>query len=255
MATRSSIEWTDMTWNPVTGCTKVSAGCRNCYAERMALRLQAMGQERYARGFSLRLHWDLVDLPYSWSKPKRVFINSMSDLFHPDVPDEFIRAVFKTMSACPIHQFQLLTKRSARLRQMGPSLPWRLNIWAGVSVENEEVAWRVDDLREVPASVRFLSCEPLIGPLDALNLSGIDWVIVGGESGPGARPMKKSWVDSILRQCRSSDVSFFFKQWGGRHKARRGRLLNGATFDEMPLPRARQRLNTAVVAECQLTHA
>jgi len=241
MATRSSIEWTDMTWNPVTGCTKVSAGCKNCYAERMALRLRAMGQERYARGFSLTLHWDLVSLPYSWSKPRRVFINSMSDLFHPEVPDEFIYAVFETMSECPAHQFQLLTKRSARLRKMGPSLPWTLNIWAGVSVETEEVIGRLDDLREVPASVRFLSCEPLIGPLDRLNLSNIDWVIVGGESGPGARPMEKPWVDSILRQCRVSNVPFFFKQWGGRHKARGGRLLNGTTFDEMPSPRARQR--------------
>jgi protein gp37 len=214
----------------------------------MAHRLKAMGQPRYARGFSVNVHWDLVALPYSWSKARRVFVNSMSDLFHPDVPDEFIHAVFKTMSDCSAHQFQLLTKRSARLRQMASSLPWTLNIWAGVSVEDKDVAWRVDDLREVPASVRFLSCEPLIGPLDDLDLSGIDLVIVGGESGPGARPMKKQWVESILRQCRTANVPFFFKQWGGRHKSRRGRILNGATFDEMPFPKARQGAVTEMLA-------
>jgi len=248
MATHSSIEWTDMTWNPVTGCTKVSAGCKNCYAERMAGRLQAMGQPRYARGFTLTLHWDLIDLPYTWSKPRRVFINSMSDLFHPDVPDEFIRAVFETMSNCPAHHFQLLTKRSTRLKHIGPSLPWTLNIWAGVSVENGQAAYRVDDLRGVPAAVRFLSCEPLIGPLDGLDLADIDWVIAGGESGPGARPMSKSWVESLLLQCRSSNVPFFFKQWGGTRKARAGRLLNGKNYDEMPVPRARQSLDSAAAS-------
>ena len=240
MATRSSIEWTDMTWNPVTGCTKVSSGCRNCYAERMAHRLQAMGQERYSRGFELTLHWDLVDLPYSWAKPRRVFINSMSDLFHPEVPDEFIHAVFKTMSECPSHEFQLLTKRSERLRRMADSLPWTLNIWAGVSVEDRRVLNRLDDLREVPAAVRFVSCEPLLGPLESLDLSGIDWVIVGGESGPQSRPMRESWALSIRGQCRSAGVPFFFKQWGGRRKARSGRLLRGGTYDEMPVPNIRQ---------------
>lgn len=236
-----------MTWNPVTGCTKVSAGCKNCYAERMALRLQAMGQERYSNGFSLAIHWDLVDVPRSWSKPRRVFINSMSDLFHPEVPDDFIYAVFKTMSECPSHQFQLLTKRSGRLRDMAASLPWTLNIWAGVSVENVDVTWRIDDLRTVPSAVRFLSCEPLIGPLRFLKLKGIDWVIVGGESGPGARPMKKSWVECIHNQCRSSNIPFFFKQWGGHHKKRRGRLLNSRTYDEMPFPKERHQ-HTAAVA-------
>lgn len=248
MATRSSIEWTDMTWNPVTGCSKVSSGCKNCYAERMARRLQAMGQERYSRGFEPTLHWDLVDLPYSWSKPRRVFINSMSDLFHAEVPDEFIHAVFKTMSECSSHQFQLLTKRSDRLRQLADELPWTLNIWAGVSVEDGRVTGRLDDLRRVPAAVRFVSCEPLLGPLDELDLHGIDWVIVGGESGPGARTMRESWVLSILRQCRTAGVPFFFKQWGGRHKSRAGRLLRGTTYDEMPIPRARQRSKRAGVA-------
>ncbi len=248
MATRSSIEWTDMTWNPVTGCTKVSTGCKNCYAERMALRLQAMGQERYARGFSLTLHWDLVDLPFSWAKPRRVFINSMSDLFHPDVPDEFIQKVFHTMSECPAHQFQLLTKRSERLRLLAPTLPWTLNIWAGVSVENDSVAHRIDDLRGVPAAVRFLSCEPLLGPLISLDLQGIDWVIVGGESGPGARPMHRAWVESVLEQCRSTGVPFFFKQWGGRHKAKAGRELHGRTYDDLPAPRVRQPRALAAVS-------
>lgn len=248
MATRSSTEWTDMTWNPVTGCTKVSAGCRNCYAERMAHRLQAMGQERYSRGFELTLHWDLVDLPYSWAKPRRVFINSMSDLFHPEIPDEFIHAVFKTMSECPSHQFQLLTKRSERLRRMADSLPWTLNIWAGVSVEDRRVVGRLDDLRGVPAAVRFVSCEPLLGPLEDLDLGGIDWVIVGGESGPRSRPMRESWALSILGQCRSAGVPFFFKQWGGRHKSKAGRLLQGETHDEMPVPRVRQGREQAVAS-------
>jgi protein gp37 len=237
MATRSAIEWTDMTWNPVTGCSKVSSGCKNCYAERMALRLQAMGQPRYANGFSLTLHWDLVDLPRAWSKPRRVFINSMSDLFHPDVPVQFIRAVFNTMSCCPSHQFQLLTKRSGRLRELAQDLPWTLNIWAGVTVENEQACHRIDDLRELPAAVRFLP---------NLDLSGIDWVIVGGESGPGARPMTRSWVDGVLDRCRSQEVPFFFKQWGGRHKSKNGRLLDGKTYDEMPIARDRQSRKTAV---------
>jgi protein gp37 len=205
----------------------------------MAKRLRAMGLERYARGFSPTLHWDLVDLPFSWSKPRHVFVNSMSDLFHPSVPDEFVDAVFKTMSRCPAHQFQLLTKRSERLRETCGSLPWTPNIWVGVSVENQAVAGRIDDLRAVPSAVRFLSCEPLIGPLDDLDLKGVDWVIVGGESGPGARPIKAEWVRSILARCRSLNVPFFFKQWGGRHRSRAGRLLDGGTFDEMPTPKAR----------------
>lgn len=235
MATQSAIEWTEMTWNPVTGCTKVSEGCRHCYAERMALRLRAMGNRRYANGFDVTLHDDLVDLPRTLRQPRPIFVNSMSDLFHEDVPEEFIGRVFETMVACPQHTFQVLTKRSRRLRDMAGRLPWPKNVWIGVSVENERVLGRMDDLREVPASVRFVSCEPLLGPLDNLNLRGIHWVIVGGESGPHARPMKPEWVESILEQCRQAGVAFFFKQWGGTRKEFTGRLLHGRTYDEMPV--------------------
>jgi protein gp37 len=235
MATKSTIEWTEMTWNPVTGCTKVSEGCRHCYAERMALRLRAMGNRRYVNGFEVTLHDDLVDLPRSLRQPRVIFVNSMSDLFHEDVPEEFIGRVFETMAACPQHTFQVLTKRSRRLREMAGRLPWPKNVWIGVSVENHRVLGRIDDLRQVPASVRFLSCEPLLGPMDDVNLDGIAWVIVGGESGPGARPMKPEWVESILKQCRRAQVAFFFKQWGGTRKDIAGRELNGRTYDELPM--------------------
>ena len=235
MATKSTIEWTEMTWNPVTGCTKVSEGCRHCYAERMALRLQAMGNRRYINGFDVTLHDDLVDLPRTLRQPRVIFVNSMSDLFHEDVPEEFIGRVFETMAACPQHTFQVLTKRSGRLREMASRLPWPKNVWIGVSVENQRVLGRIDDLIQVPASVRFLSCEPLLGPMDGLDLEGIAWVIVGGESGPGARPMKPEWVESILNQCRRAKVAFFFKQWGGPRKDIRGRKLNGRTYDELPM--------------------
>lgn len=234
MATKSHIEWTEMTWNPVTGCDKVSQGCKFCYAERMAHRLHAMGVERYRNNFKVTLHEDLIGLPYKWTKPKIVFVNSMSDLFHEDVPLDFIRRVFDSMAHCPQHVFQILTKRSQRLLQICHDLPWTQNIWMGVSVENEKVQNRVSDLSQVPAKVRFLSCEPLIGALDNLPLNGIHWVIVGGESGPGARPMKSEWVDSILKQCKENDVAFFFKQWGGVRKDRTGRTLHGRTYDEMP---------------------
>lgn len=235
MATKSTIEWTEMTWNPVTGCTKVSEGCRHCYAERMALRLRAMGNRRYVNGFGVTLHDDLVDLPRSVRQPRLIFVNSMSDLFHEDVPEEFIRRVFETMVACPQHTFQVLTKRSRRLREMASQLPWPKNLWIGVSVEEQRVLGRIDDLRLVPATVRFLSCEPLLGPMDGLSLEGIAWVIVGGESGPGARPMKPEWVESILKQCRQAKVAFFFKQWGGARKDITGRELNGRTYDELPM--------------------
>jgi protein gp37 len=234
VATNSKIEWTEMTWNPVTGCTRVSEGCRHCYAERMARRLKAMGNARYANGFKVTLHADLVDLPRRMRSPRVIFVNSMSDLFHEKVPSEFIRRVFDTMAACPQHTFQVLTKRSQRLRELAPALPWPRHIWMGVSVEDGRVLNRIADLRAVPAPVRFLSCEPLIGPLDSVPLDGISWVIVGGESGPGARPMAKAWVDSIRRQCRSADVRFFFKQWGGARKDLNGRELDGRTYDEMP---------------------
>ena len=234
MATHSTIEWTEMTWNPLTGCTKISAGCKHCYAERMAKRLNAMGMARYRNGFGLTLHEDLVELPLKWKTPRRVFVNSMSDLFHADVPLEFIQRVFETMHRCPQHTFQVLTKRSERLRELAPQLHWPANVWMGVSVENEAVAFRVDDLRQVPAAVRFLSVEPLIGPLENLRLDGIHWVIVGGESGPGARPMAREWVESLHRQCEAGDVPFFFKQWGGTRKDRTGRELHDRTYDAMP---------------------
>jgi len=235
MATVSTIEWTEMTWNPVTGCLKVSQGCKHCYAERMAKRLHAMGAVRYRNGFEPALHEDLVDLPKRWKKPRVIFVNSMSDLFQEDVPDDFIRRVFATMRACPQHTFQILTKRSDRLKKLGKTLHWTENIWMGVSVEDARVLGRITDLASVPAHIRFLSCEPLIGPLENLSLKDIHWVIVGGESGPGARPMKREWVESIHSQCRRSEVPFFFKQWGGVRKDITGRELYGRTYDEMPL--------------------
>jgi protein gp37 len=235
VATQSNIEWTEMTWNPVTGCTKVSQGCKNCYAERMAKRLHAMGVERYRNGFSVTLHPDLVDLPRAWRKSRKVFVNSMSDLFHDDVPLEFIQQIFDTMNACPQHTFQILTKRSGRLIDVASRLPWPRNIWMGVSVENANAIDRVHDLARVPAAVRFLSCEPLIGPLENLPLASIHWVIVGGESGPRSRPMAKEWVESIFAQCRRANVRFFFKQWGGVRKDLTGRQFHGRTYDEMPV--------------------
>jgi protein gp37 len=238
MAGSSSIEWTEATWNPVTGCTKVSEGCRNCYALRMAKRLHAMGNHRYVNGFEVTLHHDLISKPLEWKKPRRIFVNSMSDLFHKDVPDSFIFAVFETMVKAYHHTFQVLTKRSDRLAELGQRLPWAPNIWIGVSVEDEKVVNRIDDLRQVPADVRFLSCEPLIGPLNKLNLNGIHWVIVGGESGPGSRPMNSEWVTSIRDQCKEQNTAFFFKQWGGVQKHRFGRELEGKTYDEYPVVNA-----------------
>jgi protein gp37 len=234
MATDSNIEWTEFTWNPVTGCIKLSQGCKNCYAERMAKRLKAMGSERYVSGFKPTLHWDLVDAPLSWRKPRLVFVNSMSDLFQEDVPEPFIGRVFDSMVASPKHTFQILTKRSERLREMSSRLPWPKNVWMGVSIEDARVVNRAVDLASVPAAVRFLSCEPLIGPLESLPLENIDWVIVGGESGPRSREMKPAWVKSIRNQCRKQRVAFFFKQWGGVRKDLTGRLLDGRTYDEMP---------------------
>ena len=235
MANKSNIEWTEMTWNPVTGCTKVSQGCKHCYAERMAKRLTAMGAERYRNGFSVTLHPDLVDIPRGWRLPRVVFVNSMSDLFHDDIPLAYIQRVFATMRDCPRHTFQVLTKRSERLADLAPQLPWPENVWMGVSVEDVRVLHRVADLQSVQAKVRFLSLEPLIGPLESLPLDGIHWVIVGGESGPQARPMRKEWVKDILRQCRAAKVPFFFKQWGGTRKDLTGRELYGRTYSEMPV--------------------
>lgn len=237
MALNSSIEWTEATWNPVTGCDKVSPGCKHCYAERMALRLQAMGQPRYSRGFRVRLHPDLVTLPCSWRTPRLIFVNSMSDLFHEGVPYDFIRRIFETMAACPQHTFQVLTKRSRRLAHLADFLPWPANVWMGVSVESERYAWRAHDLITVPASVRFVSVEPLLGPVLSLPLDRIDWVIVGGESGPGCRPMHLEWVRCLRDQCLQRGVPFFFKQWGGVWKKRNGRLLDGRLWEQMPRSR------------------
>jgi protein gp37 len=223
-----------MTWNPVTGCSKVSDGCKNCYAERMAKRLQAMGIVRYQNAFRLTLHDDLIELPLKWKQPKVVFVNSMSDLFHEDIPVEFIQKVFDSMARSPQHIFQVLTKRSRRLKNIAAELPWPDNVWMGVSVENSQTGYRIQDLCTVPAAVRFLSCEPLIGPIQRLPLVGIHWVIVGGESGPGARPMHSEWVEDILGQCEAANVAFFFKQWGGTRKNRAGRKLHNQTYDEMP---------------------
>jgi protein gp37 len=243
MATTSSIEWTEATWNPVTGCTKISEGCRNCYAHTMAKRLHAMGNPRYEKGFEVTLHLDLIDLPLRWKKPRVIFVNSMSDLFHKDVPLEFIKAVFETMENAPWHTFQVLTKRSDRLAELAPQLPWPRNVWQGVSVEDERVMYRIDDLRRTPAQTRFLSCEPLIGPLNNLNLDGIHWTIVGGESGFGARQMNPDWVRNIRDQCLEQNVAFFFKQWGGVQKHRTGRILDGMTWDEYPSHLAEDLIN------------
>jgi protein gp37 len=235
MALSSSIEWTDSTWNPVTGCTKISSGCANCYAERMALRLKAMGNPNYANGFSVTMHEDALELPLKWRKPQTIFVNSMSDLFHEDIPVEFILRIFDVMCRARWHYFQILTKRSKRMLELSPQLPWMPNIWMGVTVEEQNYTYRIDHLRRTGANVKFLSLEPLLGPISSLRLDGIDWVIVGGESGPKSRPMKKSWVIDIRNQCQEERVPFFFKQWGGVNKKKAGRELEGRTWDEIPL--------------------
>ena len=232
---QSHIEWTQMTWNPTTGCDKVSAGCKHCYAEVMTRRLRAMGIDKYKDGFKIRVHQDALQIPYSWKSSKVVFVNSMSDLFHDDVPLDFIKNVFEVMNSCPQHTFQVLTKRAQRLYELHHHLNWTNNIWMGVSVENEKVTERINFLSQIDAKMKFLSCEPLIGPLSNMNLENIDWVIVGGESGAKARPMKELWVWDIKQQCQEAGVAFFFKQWGGVRKSRTGRILGGQTYDEMPI--------------------
>jgi len=235
MATQSTIEWTESTWNPVSGCTKTSAGCLNCYAERMAKRLQAMGQNRYKNGFKLTLHPEALNEPYHWKKPRVVFVNSMSDLFHEEIPIEFIQDVFSVMNNNKRHTFQILTKRSERLRELAPLLDWPENIWMGVTIENNDYINRADDLRTISAAIKFLSLEPLLGPIPDLDLKGIDWVIVGGESGPRARPMQEQWVLDIKKKCENKHkIPFFFKQWGGVNKKKTGRLLHGKTWDNYP---------------------
>ncbi|PJH74645.1 MAG: hypothetical protein CO064_10980 [Anaerolineae bacterium CG_4_9_14_0_8_um_filter_58_9] len=259
MSTHSGIEWTESTWNPLTGCTKISPGCSRCYAERMAKRLQAMGQPNYANGFKLAMHEHALEKPLEWKTPQVVFVNSMSDLFHKDVPVEFIQKTFDVMRRAHWHQFQVLTKRSERLLELDgcqqrnhfgcqqrnhfgcqqrnhfPQIEWPENVWMGVSVENQDYTFRIDHLRQTGAKVKFLSLEPLLGPLHLLDLGGINWVIVGGESGPGARPIQEKWVKEIRDQCLTVKVPFFFKQWGGVRKKQAGRSLEGRTWDEMPV--------------------
>jgi protein gp37 len=235
LAINSGIEWTESTWNPLTGCTKVSPGCKYCYAERMAKRLQGMGQPNYINGFKLTLHESALTKPLDWKKPQVIFVNSMSDLFHKEVPTEFILKVFETMKRAHWHTFQVLTKRSERLEKINAEIDWPENVWMGVSVENQDYTYRIDHLRHTGAKIKFLSLEPLLGPLLNLNLDGIHWAIVGGESGPGARPLDPLWVTDIRDQCVRSNVPFFFKQWGGINKKRAGRLLDGKTWDETPL--------------------
>lgn len=235
MAQGSGIEWTESTWNPVTGCTKLSPGCKHCYAERMATRLRAMGQQNYRNGFQLTLQPRMLELPLRWKKPQTIFVNSMSDLFHDNVPFDYIAEVFDVMRRAHWHRFQVLTKRSERLAKFDPRLEWAPNIWMGVSVENNKYRTRIDDLRETRAQLKFLSLEPLLGPLRNLDLGGIDWVIVGGESGFGARAMDGEWAIDLRDQCRRAKVPFFFKQWGGKNKKLAGRLLDGRIWGEMPL--------------------
>jgi len=231
----SKIEWTEMTWNPTTGCTKISPGCKNCYAETLSIRLQAVGLDKYRNGFKVTLHPDELLKPYSWKKSKIVFVNSMSDLFHKDIPLEFIQRVFKVMNDCRWHIFQVLTKREERLLELDSKLNWSSNIWMGVSIENQDYTYRMDYLKQTGAKVKFLSLEPLLGSISNMNLDMIDWVIVGGESGPKSRPVKRTWIEDIRKQCKAADVKFFFKQWGGFNKKENGRELNGRTYDEIPL--------------------
>ena len=234
MSEQTGIEWTDSTWNPVTGCDKISPGCKNCYAARMAPRLKAMGNPRYTNGFEVTLHHDLVTLPTKWSKPRKIFVNSMSDLFHAEVPLDFIQSVFSTIIAADHHIFQVLTKRPEQALEMSDHLPWPNNLWMGVSVENADYLHRVDTLRQIPAQTRFLSLEPLLGALPDLDLTNIHWVIAGGESGPKARRIEEDWVRDIRDRCENAGVRFFFKQWGGTNKKRSGRVLDGRTWDYFP---------------------
>ena len=235
MATKSTIEWTESTWNPVTGCTKISPGCKHCYAERLSKRLKAMGQANYKNGFKLTLQPQMLELPLSWKKPQTIFVNSMSDLFHKNVPLDYIQQVFDVMKRASWHRFQVLTKRADRLAELSAELEWSPNIWMGVSVESQKYVHRIDELRQTDAKVKFLSLEPLLGALKNLDLTEIDWAIVGGESGYGARPIKEEWVLEIREQCQNFNVPFFFKQWGGFNKKKTGRLLEGRTWDAMPL--------------------
>jgi protein gp37 len=230
----TKIEWTECTWNPVTGCTEISEGCRHCYARRMAVRLQAMGQPRYRNGFTVALHPEILDAPSRWRRPRFVFVNSMGDLFHEDVPDAYISQVFAAIEATPRHTFQVLTKRSRRLASLARTLPWPANLWMGVTVERVDYAHRIGDLATIEARVKFVSFEPLLGPLAGIHLDGVDWAIAGGESGPGARPLDPEWARALRDQCECESVPFFFKQWGGPRRSKRGRVLDGRTWDQYP---------------------
>jgi len=234
MGIDSKIEWTEATWNPCTGCDKISPGCKNCYAEGLALRLKAMGQRNYSNGFKLAIHEHMLDLPLKWKTPKKIFVNSMSDLFHAEVPFDFIAKVFCIIKTADWHRFQILTKRSERLLNLDRELEWSSNIWMGVSVEDKKHLYRIDLLRNCSAQIKFLSFEPLLGSVGSLDLKGIDWVIVGGESGPRARLIDPDWVREIRDQCQMKSVPFFFKQWGGPNRKRTGRILDGRCWDEMP---------------------
>lgn len=231
----TKIEWTDATWNPVTGCSKISAGCLNCYAERMAMRLQAMGQPNYRNCFEVTCHDHMLDYPLHWKKPRNIFVNSMSDLFHEEISEVFILRVFEVMQKATWHKFQVLTKRSERMEALSRFLPWPENVWLGVTVENNDCQNRIDALKKTPASVKFISMEPLLSSVPKMDLNGLNWIIVGGESGPGARPMKQEWVEDIRDQCHRHRIPFFFKQWSGVNKKASGRMLNGRTYDEMPV--------------------
>lgn len=234
MAHVSKIEWTDSTWNPITGCTKISVGCKNCYAERLSLRLRATGNASYTNGFKLTVHERLLYVPLKWKKPRNIFVNSMSDLFHEEVPKEFIQKVFDVMKHGFWHRFQVLTKRSERLEKIGAEIDWPSNVWMGVTVEATDYRFRIDSLRRSNAKTKFISFEPLLGSITDIDLEGINWVIVGGESGPGARPMEPEWATEIRDACIKSGVPFFFKQWGGALKKKNGRILEGRVWDEMP---------------------
>lgn len=234
MSNFTKIEWTRASWNPVTGCDRLSAGCAHCYAERMAHRLQRIGQAKYKNGFKVTLHPDLLELPLSWKKPRHIFVNSMSDLFHKDVPLDFILALFDIMRYANHHVYQLLTKRSDRLLELAPKLPWPPNVWMGVTAESADYIYRMRDLQKVPAAIRFVSMEPLLGPMGAFPTTKLDWVILGGESGPGARPMEKRWVLDARDRCRKYGVPFFFKQWGGTRRQENGCMLDGKYYQEMP---------------------
>jgi len=247
MSDNTGIEWADASWNPVTGCTKISPGCKHCYAERLALRLKAMGNRRYRNGFEVTLQPDQLTLPLRWRQPKLIFVNSMSDLFHEAVSEDYIRRVFDLMMRADWHVFQILTKRSERLAKLAANLPWPRNVWQGVSVESARYTWRIAHLRKVPAAIRFLSVEPLLGPIPNLPLEGVHWVIVGGESGGGRREMAPEWVREIRDQCLGAVVPFFFKQWGGRTPKSRGRVLDGRTWEEMPWVRPVYQPKEAIV--------